>query len=124
MPQCPLLISTSSLSCPVLQDIFLLYLFALAVHMVILAPYDIMAKARHETVRGAVTRVINILTYAAPPGVPTIMVTNGIIARQRLAQEGMTLMYPEYLEFAADLDMICFDKTGTLTRRSVSPPAL
>lgn len=88
--------------------------------MVILLPYDIMAEIRHETTRGAVLKVLNIVIYAAPPGVPTIMVTNGIIARRRLGHEGITLMYPEYLVTAADLDMVCFDKTGTLTRRSVS----
>lgn len=98
-----------------------MYLFALLVHMAVLLPYDVMAKRQHETVGGAVRKLLNIVTYAAPPGVPTVMVSNGIIARLRLARDGMTLMYPEYLEYAADLDCVAFDKTGTLTSRSVSP---
>lgn len=104
-----------------MQDILRLYLFALVVHMFIMIPYDIMADHRHETVHGAVHKVLNIIIYAAPPGLPSLMISNGIIATMRLAREGLTLIYPAYLQYTADLDMVCFDKTGTLTHRNVSP---
>ena len=53
-------------------------------------------------------------------GLPSLMISNGIIASMRLAREGLTLLYPEYLQYTAELDMVCFDKTGTLTHRRVS----
>ena len=103
-----------------MQDIYQLYLFALVVHLVILIPYYIMADHHRQTGRGVVKKILDLALYAAPPGIPTLMIANGVIGSMMLAKEGLTLIYPEYLQHAADLSIACFDKTGTLTHRSVS----
>lgn len=105
---------------PVLQDLLRFYLFGLIVHTFILIPYVIKAPRYHQTASDVVLRILNFLVHAAPPGLVTIMVCNGIIARFRLGKEGLTLMFPECLRLGADLSLVCVDKTGTLTHRSVS----
>ena len=105
---------------PVLQDLLRFYLFGLVVHTFILIPYVIKAPRYHQTASDVILKILNFLVYAAPPGLVTIMVCNGIIARFRLGKEGLTLMFPECLRLGADLSLVCVDKTGTLTHRSVS----
>ena len=102
-----------------LQDILRLYLFALVLHLIIQIPWLITAIRRQVSWSYAIREILNIFVYAAPPGLPTIMMCNGIITRWRLAKDGLTLMYPECLRLGAELEVACFDKTGTLTHRNV-----
>ena len=57
--------------------------------------------------------------YAAPPGLPLMMVLTGTVGRWRLRKEHMTLNFNEALTDGACADVVAFDKTGTLTRSAV-----
>lgn len=103
-----------------LQDVLRLYLFALVMQLLIHLPYVIVARSHHQTAEPVLHRLASIVVYAAPPGVPTVMAMSGLIARGRLAKDGVTLMFPECLRQGADLDLVALDKTGTLTHRNVS----
>lgn len=62
-----------------------------------------------------VRKVLDIGLYAAPVGVPTILMVTGRVGYRRLASEKIALMFPESLRVGALADVVCFDKTGTLT---------
>lgn len=66
-----------------------------------------------------VRKVLDIGLYAAPVGLPTIMMVTGRVGYQRLARERIALMFPESLRIGALADVVCFDKTGTLTHSVV-----
>ena len=61
-----------------------------------------------------------MLVYAAPPGVPLMMVLHGTVGRWRLRKERMTLNFNEALTDGACAGVVAFDKTGTLTHSAVS----
>ena len=69
-------------------------------------------------------KILDTLTYSAPPCIPTVflMITN--VARTRLDRAGIALLYAKALHFGAHINMVCFDKTGTLTDSVVSPFSL
>ena len=102
------------------QDMFRLYLFALALQICLLIPYMLKARARRQTGLEVACTVLDTLTFAAPPGLPSLMLLVGIVASQRLKKDSLQLMFPEILKRGAAVDVVCFDKTGTLTHSAVS----
>ena len=103
----------------VLQDMFLLYAFALCLHVIIHIPYFIKAAAFKQTGIQAVHKLLDILVSAAPVGTPTIFMLTGLIGYVRLARVNMDLKFPEVMQLGGMADIVCFDKTGTLTHSAV-----
>lgn len=58
--------------------------------------------------------------YAAPPGVPLMMVLVATVGKWRLRKEKMTLNFDKAMTSGACADVVAFDKTGTLTHSAVS----
>jgi len=104
----------------VLQDVFHLYAFALVLQILIHIAYFAKAATFKQTPDDVLRKVIDIILYAVPVGVPTVMLLIGRIAYQRLTKEKIALMFPESLKVGALADVVCFDKTGTLTHSMVS----
>lgn len=102
-----------------LQDIGLLYLAAFVIQCFILIPYLMKLSDHHQDVTHIVWRLLDMIIYAAPPGLPLILIVIGIAARSHLKKDGLTLLFPEMIKHAAEIDVVCFDKTGTLTHTSV-----
>lgn len=103
-----------------LQDVFHLYAFALVVQILVHIPYFARAATFKQTPHDVLRKIIDIILYAVPVGVPTVMLLIGRVAYQRLAKEKIALMFPESLKVGALADVVCFDKTGTLTHSMVS----
>ena len=103
----------------VLQDVFHLYAFALCLQIFIHIPYFIKAATFKQTPLDVVHKLLDICCYAAPIGVPTIMMMAGRIGYHRLARHKISLMFPKSLKVGALADVVCFDKTGTLTHSAV-----
>ena len=61
-----------------------------------------------------------MLMYAAPPGVPLLMVLVATVGKWRLRKEKMTLNFDKAMTNGACADVVAFDKTGTLTHSAVS----
>ena len=61
-----------------------------------------------------------MVLYAAPPGLPLVLLVIGGVARSFLMRDGLNLLFPEIIQRGAVVDVICFDKTGTLTDSTVS----
>jgi P-type E1-E2 ATPase len=104
----------------VLQDVFHLYAFAFGLQILIHIPYFAKAATFAQTPHDILRKIIDMILYAVPVGVPTVMLLIGRIAYQRLAKEKIALMFPESLKVGAIADVVCFDKTGTLTHSVVS----
>lgn len=102
-----------------LQDIGLLYLFALVLQCLILIPYLVKLSAHHQDLKHIIWRLVDLLMYAAPPGLPLVLLVIGAAAASHLKKDGLTLMFPEIIKRGAVVDVMCFDKTGTLTHSSV-----
>lgn len=96
-----------------------LYSFALVLQMLLLIPYFITAPHYSQTAHDVMIRLLDTLSYAAPPGLPSVLLLVGAVAQSRLKKEGLQLMFPESLKRGADIDVVCFDKTGTLTHSAV-----
>lgn len=60
-----------------------------------------------------------MIIYAAPPGLPLVLLVIGAAARKQLTKDGLKLMFPEIIKRGALVDVVCFDKTGTLTDSKV-----
>lgn len=103
-----------------LQDVGYLYLFALALQCLIMLPYMIKAREHKQTVQEVIWRLLDLVTFFAPAGLPTVLFVVGAVARTRLNRVGLLLMFPAILKRGATLDVVCFDKTGTLTHSAVS----
>ena len=58
--------------------------------------------------------------YAAPPGIPLLVLLIGAVARLILKKDGIQLLFPEIVARGAAINIVCFDKTGTLTENTVS----
>ena len=65
-------------------------------------------------------KFLDILLYAAPVAIPSVMMMTGQIGHARLARDKISLKFPEALEIGGLSDVVCFDKTGTLTHSVVS----
>ena len=102
-----------------LQDIFQLYAFALCLQILIHIPYFVKVATFSHTTLDVVHKILDIWCYAAPIGVPTIMMMAGRIGYHRLARHKISLMFPKSLKIGALADVVCFDKTGTLTLSAV-----
>ncbi|DBA94075.1 TPA: hypothetical protein ACH3X1_001723 [Trebouxia sp. C0004] len=100
---------------PFLADVFHLYAFALVLQILIHIPYFAKAATFQQTPHDVLRKIIDMILYAVPVGVPTVMLLIGRIAYQRLAKERIALTFPESLKVGALADVVCFDKTGTLT---------
>lgn len=103
----------------VLQDVFHLYAFALCLQILIHIPYFIKVAAFEHTTSDVVHKILDICCYAAPIGVPTILMMAGRVGHHRLAKHKISLMFPKSLKVGALADVVCFDKTGTLTHSAV-----
>lgn len=102
-----------------LQDVGYLYLFALAMQCLIMLPYMIKVREHKQTIHEVIWRLLDLVTFFAPAGLPTVLFVVGAVARTRLNRVGLLLMFPEILKRGATLDVVCFDKTGTLTHSAV-----
>ena len=102
-----------------LQDILRLYGFALVMQFFILIPYLAKASVHNVDQQHVLWKVLDLLTYVAPPGLTTVMVIAGAVARSRLRKDGLRLLRPEVMKQGAAVDIVCFDKTGTLTHSAV-----
>ena len=63
-------------------------------------------------------------TFAAPPGLPLVLLLVGVAARILLKKDRLLLLFPEIIKRGAAVDVVAFDKTGTLTDSTVSPDTL
>ena len=77
------------------------------------------APRHHQDVKHIVWRLMDSLVFAAPPGLPLVLLVIGSAARSHLKKIGLILMFPEIIKRGAALDVVCFDKTGTLTHSTV-----
>ncbi len=107
---------------PDVQDVVRLYCFALIIQLLLLVPYLIKAHERAQSAHEVILKLCDTLTFAAPPGLPSLLMLVGFVARRRSKKDGLQLMYPEILKRGAACDVVCFDKTGTLTHSAVSVP--
>ena len=103
-----------------MQDVFHLYAFGLCLQLFNHICYFLKAAKFKQTPADVVLRMLDMCLYAAPVGIPTVMLLVGRIAHHRLAREKISLMFPEALKVGALTDVVCFDKTGTLTHSAVS----
>jgi len=122
-------LSSTFTSCPAvsdiqlmsgLQDIACLYLFALALQCFIFIPYIIKAPQHMQDAKQVVWHLLDLVIYAAPPGLPLLLMLVGAVARNILMKDGLMLLFPEIIKRGAAVDVVCFDKTGTLTDSLVS----
>ena len=65
-------------------------------------------------------RLLDLVTYAVPISLPTVMLLVLAVAGKRLGNAGIMLIFSEALKHGAAVDVVCFDKTGTLTHSAVS----
>ena len=104
-----------------MQDTFQLYAFALSLQLLNLIAFAWRATAAYpQTLRWWTNKLLDTLTYSAPPSIPTIFLVLTYIARARLDKAGISLLYSKALHVGAYVNMVCFDKTGTLTDSVVS----
>ena len=96
-----------------------MYAFALCLQLLIHIPYFVKAAAFKQTGAEVVRKLLDILTYAAPVGTPTIFMMIGRIGEVRLARGNMRLKFPDAMQLGGMADVVCFDKTGTLTHSVV-----
>ena len=96
-----------------------MYAFALCLQLLIHIPYFVKAATFKQTSSQVVHRLLDILTYAAPVGTPTVFMLMGRIGYTRMAREKMDLKFPEVMQLGGMADVVCFDKTGTLTHSAV-----
>ena len=102
-----------------LQDITRLGLFALGLQCLLLIPYIVMARVHKPDAQHIWWRVLDLVIYALPPGLPLVVLTMGSVARKRLKDIGLMLINPSILKLGAPIDIVCFDKTGALTASTV-----
>ena len=107
---------------PDVQDVVRLYCFALMIQLLLLVPYLLKAHERSQSAHEVILKLCDTLTFAAPPGLPSLLMLVGFVARRRSKKDGLQLMFPEILKRGAACDVVCFDKTGTLTHSAVSAP--
>lgn len=103
-----------------LQDITCLCLFALLLQCFILIPYLVKTPVYPQTAKNVMDRVLDLVTYAVPVSLPTVLLLVVAVAGGRLGKAGIMLMFPEAVKQGAAVDVVCFDKTGTLTQSAVS----
>ncbi len=103
-----------------LQDIACLYLFALVLQCFLFIPYIIKAPQYGQDAKQVVWQLLDLVIYAAPPGLPLLLMLVGAVARNVLLKDGLMLLFPEIIKRGAAVDVVCFDKTGTLTDSLVS----
>lgn len=103
-----------------LQDIGSLYLFALVLQCFIFIPYIIKAPQHGQDAKQVAWHLLDLVIYAAPPGLPLVLMLIGAVARSVLLKDGLMLLFPEIIKRGAAVDVVCFDKTGTLTDSLVS----
>lgn len=104
------------------QDITCLCLFALLLQCLILIPYLAKVSVHPQSTMDIMHRMMDLVTYAAPIILPTVMLLVVAVAGMRLGTAGIMLMFPEAFKCGAAVDVVCFDKTGTLTQSAVSYP--
>ena len=113
-------LSTAASSAGVLlQDITCLYLFALLLQCFILIPYLVKTPVYPQTAKNVTDRMLDLVTYAVPVSLPTVLLLVVAVAGGRLGKAGIMLMAPEAVKQGAAVDVVCFDKTGTLTQSAV-----
>lgn len=78
-----------------------------------------MAQVHKQDAQHITWRLLDLVIYALPPGLPLVVLMMGSVARQRLKDVGLTLINPSTLKLGAAIDIVCFDKTGTLTASTV-----
>ena len=82
--------------------------------------YIAKAQTFSQSALDVVLRILDALSRAAPPAMPTVIVFTAALARHRLGREDLSLMLPQVLKATANIDVVCFNKTGTLTGNAVS----
>ncbi|DBA88976.1 TPA: hypothetical protein ACH3X2_000200 [Trebouxia sp. C0005] len=97
------------------QDIRRLYFFALVLQCFILIPYMLKASQHHQSTSQVIYRLLDLVTFVAPPGVPLLLLVLSAVAMMRLRKLGLVLLHGEVVKQGAAVDVVCFDKTGTLT---------
>ncbi len=78
-----------------------------------------MAQVHKQDAQHITWRLLDLVIYALPPGLPLVVMMMGNVARQRLKDIGLMLINPRILKLGAVIDIVCFDKTGTLTASAV-----
>ncbi len=79
-----------------------------------------MAQVHKQDAQHITWRLLDLVIYALPPGLPLVVLMMGSVARQRLKDFGLMLINPSTSKLGAAIDIVCFDKTGTLTASTVS----
>ena len=78
-----------------------------------------MAQVHKQDAQHIWYRLLDLVIYALPPGLPLVVMMMGSVARQRPKDIGLMLINPSILKLGAAIDIVCFDKTGTLTASAV-----
>ncbi len=78
-----------------------------------------MAQVHKQDAQHIWYRLLDLVIYALPPGLPLVVMMMGSVARQRLKEIGLMPINPNILKLGAAIDVVCFDKTGTLTASAV-----
>ncbi|KAL0053576.1 hypothetical protein WJX82_007835 [Trebouxia sp. C0006] len=103
---------------PLLRDIRRLYFFALVMQCFILIPYMLKASQHDQSTDQVIYRLLDLVTFVAPPGVPLLLLVLSAVAMIRLRKLGLVLLHGEVVKQGAAVDVVCFDKTGTLTHNT------
>ncbi len=85
----------------------------------ILIPYMLKASQHDQSTDQVIYRLLDLVTFVAPPGVPLLLLVLSAVAMIRLRKLGLVLLHGEVVKQGAAVDVVCFDKTGTLTHNTV-----
>lgn len=77
------------------------------------------ASQHHQSTSQVIYRLLDLVTFVAPPGVPLLLLVLSAVAMMRLRKLGLVLLHGEVVKQGAAVDVVCFDKTGTLTHSTV-----
>ncbi len=78
------------------------------------------ASQHNQSTAQVIYRLLDLVTFVAPPGVPLLLLVLSAVAMIRLRKLGLVLLHGEVVKQGAAVDVVCFDKTGTLTHSTVS----
>jgi len=101
------------------QDVVRLYCFALIIQLLLLVPYLLKAHERAQSAHEVILKLCDTLTFAAPPGLPSLLMLVGFVARGRSKKDGLQLMYPEILKRGAATWSVLTRQAPSLAARSV-----
>ena len=72
-----------------------MYLFPLVLQCLIFIPYMIKAAEHHQDAKQVIWRLLDLVIFAAPPGLPLVFMLVGAVARSLLLKDGLLRLFPQ-----------------------------